>query len=206
MKILRSVVEMEHIDGIYITVSQHMFKLGSKRIQKELGSLYYKDFLIFMAVTLAKEFERAIDTQRYKGTKWAPLSVSYLTYKKRMGFSLNTWEATGYLKNNITIFKKFNNFIAVGFQQKQVYPNSGVQVNIIARYVEYGTNRNTINGKKTMPPRPLFRPIASYVSKHISRYYKMYLKELDKIKNSRVPYLYLRNKSVIKSSKSKKRK
>ena len=35
MKILRSVVEMEHIDGIYITVSQHMFKLGSKRIQKE---------------------------------------------------------------------------------------------------------------------------------------------------------------------------
>lgn len=91
MKILRSVVEMEHIDGIYITVSRHMFKLGSKRIQKELGSLYYKDFLIFMAVTLAKEFERAIDTQRYKGTKWAPLSVSYLTYKKRMGFSLNTW-------------------------------------------------------------------------------------------------------------------
>ncbi len=123
-----------------------------------------------------------------------------------MGFSLNTWEATGYLKNNITIFKKFNNFIAVGFQQKQVYPNSGVQVNIIARYVEYGTNRNTINGKKTMPARPLFRPIASYISKHISRYYKMYLKELDKVKNSRVPYLYLRSKSVIKSSKSKKRK
>ena len=91
MKILRSVVEMEHIDGIYITVSQQMFKLGSKRIQKELGSQYYMDFLIFMAVTLAKEFERAIDTQRYKGTKWAPLSVSYLTYKKRMGFSLNTW-------------------------------------------------------------------------------------------------------------------
>ena len=195
---------MDRVDGIYITVSQHMLKLGSKRIQKELGGLYYQDFLIFMAVTLAKEFERAIDTQRYKGTKWAPLSVSYLTYKQRKNLSLNIWEATGFLKNSITIFKKFNNFIAVGFQQKQYYPNSGVQVNMVARYVEYGTNRNTVNGKKTMPARPLFRPIASYVSKHISRYYKDYLKEIGKLSNKRIPYLYLRNKSVKRSSKSRK--
>ena len=195
---------MDRVDGIYITVSQHMLKLGSKRIQKELGGLYYQDFLIFMAVTLAKEFERAIDTQRYKGTKWAPLSVSYLTYKQRKNLSLNIWEATGFLKNSITIFKKFNNFIAVGFQQKQYYPNSWVQVNMVARYVEYGTNRNTVNGKKTMPARPLFRPIASYVSKHISRYYKAYLKEIGKLGNKRIPYLYLRNKSVKRSSKSRK--
>ena len=204
MKLLRNVQEMDRVDGIYITVSQHMLKLGSKRIQKELGSLYYQDFLIFMAVILAKEFERAIDTQRYKGTKWAPLSVSYLTYKQRKNLSLNIWEATGHLKNSITIFKKFNNFIAVGFQQKQYYPNSGVQVNMVARYVEYGTNRNTVNGKKTMPARPLFRPIASYVSKHISRYYKAYLKEIGKLNNKRIPYLYLRNKSVKRSSKSRK--
>lgn len=204
MKLLRNVQEMDRVDGIYITVSQHMLKLGSKRIQKELGGLYYQDFLIFMAVTLAKEFERAIDTQRYKGTKWAPLSVSYLTYKQRKNLSLNIWEATGFLKNSITIFKKFNNFIAVGFQQKQYYPNSGVQVNMVARYVEYGTNRNTVNGKKTMPARPLFRPIASYVSKHISRYYKAYLKEIGKLSNKRIPYLYLRNKSVKRSSKSRK--
>lgn len=204
MKLLRNVQEMDRVDGIYITVSQHMLKLGSKRIQKELGGLYYQDFLIFMAVTLAKEFERAIDTQRYKGTKWAPLSVSYLTYKQRKNLSLNIWEATGFLKNSITIFKKFNNFIAVGFQQKQYYPNSWVQVNMVARYVEYGTNRNTVNGKKTMPARPLFRPIASYVSKHISRYYKAYLKEIGKLGNKRIPYLYLRNKSVKRSSKSRK--
>ena len=195
---------MDRVDGIYITVSQHMLKLGSKRIQKELGGLYYQDFLIFMAVTLAKEFERAIDTQRYKGTKWAPLSISYLTYKQRKNLSLNIWEATGYLKNSITVFKKFNNFIAVGCQQKQYYPNSGAQVNMVARYVEYGTNRNTVNGKKTMPARPLFRPIASYVSKHISRYYKAYLKEIGKLGNKRIPYLYLRNKSVKRSSKNRK--
>lgn len=157
-----------------------------------------------MAVTLAKEFERAIDTQRYKGTKWAPLSISYLTYKQRKNLSLNIWEATGYLKNSITVFKKFTNFIAVGFQQKQYYPNSGAQVNMVARYVEYGTNRNTVNGKKTMPARPLFRPIASYVSKHISRYYKTYLKEIDKLRNKKIPYLYLRNKSVKRSSKNRK--
>lgn len=203
MKIRHEIHRMVYIDGIINTVTGYTFKPGVKYIQRELSPSQYKDFQIYMAIQLAKEFERAIDTQRYKGTKWAPLTISYLTYKQRMNYSLNIWEATGYMKDNITVYKK-GNFLGVGFPQDVKYKKTGLKVNNVARYVEYGTNRRTIHGKKTMSARPLFRPILAYVRKHIDRYYRMYLNELSKAnKMGKLYVLYqtARSKQYIKAMK-----
>ena len=69
--------------------------------------------------------------------------------------------------------------IAVGFRQKDVYPDTSLKVNTVARYVEYGTNRSSKGGG--MPPRPLFRPVLVYMRKHVNDYYRNYLKDLKRL-------------------------
>ena len=55
------------------------------------------------AMFIVRQFQKVIEEQRYRGD-WAPLTRPYLAYKRRQGLSLNTWEATGYLKNAITTY------------------------------------------------------------------------------------------------------
>lgn len=186
MLVPRNVINMKRVDGILITVTGYSYNPGTVKLKNKLDEKQFKDFTLYMASVLGDEFVRAIDTQRYKSNKWPPLSVKYYAWKQRKSLSLNIWEATGYLKENIKIFKK-GNFIAVGFRQKDYYPNSRVQVNKVARYVEYGTNGS--NGNNGMPPRPLFRPIVIHVRKHVDDYYRKYKRELSKIKKD---YIYLK--------------
>ena len=174
-----SVINTKRIDGIIITVTGYTYNPGKNSLRKFLSAEQYKDFQIYMSEQLLNEFVRAIDNQRYAMKSWPPLSVTYRTWKKKHKLSLNIWEATGYLKDNMKIFKK-GNLIAVGFMQKDTYPNSSLKVNQVARYVEYGTVK--------MPARPLFRPITEYMRKNVNRYYKKYQKEL---KASKKQYLYL---------------
>lgn len=183
MNIPTTVLRMNNPKAILITPTGYTYNPGVQSIKSSMTQKEYKDFMIYMADMLATTFHDAIDIQRYKGSKWPPLSISYITWKGRHNLSLNIWEATGCLKNNIKVFKK-GDFIAVGFKQSDVYPKSLAKVNTIARYMEYGTNKRV----GAMPPRPLFRPITVYMRKHVSDYYKRYQKELkDKNKN----FLYL---------------
>ena len=183
MKIPTSVLNMKTPKAILITPTGYTYNPGIRSIKSTMSNKRYHDFSIYMADMLATTFYDAIDTQRYKGTKWPPLSISYLTWKGRHHLSLNIWEATGCLKNSIKIFKK-GDYIAVGFKQSDTYPKTLAKVNTIARYMEYGTNKRV----GAMPPRPLFRPITEYMRKHVSDYYKRYQKELTK---SGKNYLYL---------------
>ena len=178
---------MKKAPGIIITPTGYMYKPGSSSLVKKLSQDEYRDFQFYMADMLCYEFERAIDSQRYKHdvSKWPPLSFKYLTWKKSHNLSLKIWEATGTLKSNLKIFRK-GSFIAVGFKQADVYPKSRLKINNIARYLEYGTNNS--NGKVRIPPRPLFRPITVYMRKHINDYYKKYQKEL---KSQNKKFLYL---------------
>ena len=175
---------MRKIDGIILTVTNYTYTPGYNSIRKSVSDEVYRDFQIYMASELGDMIVSAIDKQRYaKGnTPWKPLSIKYYTWKKRNRLSLNIWEATGTLKKEIKIFKK-GNFIAVGFKNLDHYPNSSLQINKVARYLEFGGRRT-----QRPPARPLFRPLTIYMRKNVSRYYKKYLKELDK---SGKKFLYL---------------
>ena len=129
------------------------------------------DFNLYVATTLAATVVNAIDNQRYKST-WKPLSLNYLTFKKKHHLSLKIWEATGHMKKSIRVFKK-GKFIAVGFDNRAIYPKSYIQVNLVARFLEFGSRDNT-----HPPSRPLWRPLHVYVRKNIDRYYAAYVKEL----------------------------
>lgn len=181
-----SVINARRVDGIIVTVTGYTYSPGKNSIKKKVSEDEYKDFQIYMAVRLRDAFVDAIDKQRYASKFWAPLSMKYYTWKKRHNLSLNIWEATGHMKNSIKIFKK-GNFIAVGFTQRDLYPKSLVQVNKIARYLEFGGRKNP----NRPPSRPLFRPITEYMRKNVSRYYKSYKKELVKSKKQ---FLYIKPK------------
>lgn len=179
-----NVIQMKRIDGIIVTVTGYTYNPGKNSLRKSLSEEQYKDFQIYMAEQLLNEFVKAIDTQRYASKSWKPLSLKYYTWKKRHNLSLNIWEATGHMKNSLKVFKK-GNMIAVGFMQRDLYPKTFVQVNKIARYLEYGGRKNP----NRPPSRPLFRPITEYMRKNVSRYYKKYQKELARSKKD---YMYIK--------------
>ena len=168
---------MNRIDGIIVTVTGYTYKPGINTLSKSMSKEDYKDFQIYMADKLATNLYDAINKQRFS-KKWPKLSFTYYLWKKRHNLSLHIWEATGCLKSNIKVFKK-GNLIAVGFRQKDVYPDTSLKVNTVARYVEYGTNRSSKGGG--MPPRPLFRPVLVYMRKHVNDYYRNYMKDLKRL-------------------------
>ena len=176
---------MKRIDGIYISVTGYTYNPGKLSFRKSMTADQYRDFLIYMADQILSEFVSAIENQRYKsGSKaWKPLSVKYKTWKKTHNLSLNIWEATGHLKDSLKVFKK-GNLIAVGFTQSDLYPKSFAKVNDIARYLEYGGNKNP----NRPPSRPLFRPVLESVRKSVKRYYKKYQKE---VASSKTGFLYI---------------
>jgi hypothetical protein len=163
--------KVKKFDGIIISVTGYRWHPGNRYIRDTLTHQEFIQFQIYMANQLKKEIVRAIDTQRYKRyvRKWPPLSISYLKYKKKAGLSTNIWEATGHLRNNIQVFKR-ENFLVVGFKKTQMYPQTLLQFNKVAKYVEYG-------GVK-LPPRPLFRAITEYVRKNLDDYFKKFKKEV----------------------------
>lgn len=143
-------------------------KLAEEEHQYLIGQ-----FAHYMAKKMAEEVQKAINTQRFV-SKWPPLSVKYLHYKKMHHMSLNIWEATGFLKNNITAYRSNNAYI-VGVSKRVRYPpksrknktEPGVLAWKVMFWMEFGTRK--------MPARPLFRPVASQMQKNIRRYWIQFL-------------------------------
>ena len=170
---------MKSVKGIQLSVTGYTFRPGSRIVKSISSPERYIDFLLYVACELSATVVNAIDTQRYSN-RWKPLSVHYLRYKKMHNLSLKIWEATGHLKNSIRVFKK-RDCIALGFDDRTVYPNSSLKVNLVARFLEYGSRTD-----HRPPARPLWRPLQIYIQKNISRYYKSYQKEL---KSRKLDYL-----------------
>lgn len=179
MRIPNDVLKMRKTDGIYITPIGYTYNPGINKIKESLQPKQYKDFQIYASDIITDAIIKAIDSQRYKSTKWPPLSVRYVDWKRRKKYSLKIWECTGFMKKHIRVFRK-GNFIAIGFMRKDCYPKTRVTLNQIAKYVEFGTPK--------MPARPLFRQIVLYYRKNVSRLFKNYQKELVSQKKN---YLYL---------------
>lgn len=171
VKITKQALHMKKIDGLYFTVTNYKYTPGKVSFKSQLSEAQYRDFMIYVATTLVAEIDRAIESQRYT-RKWKPLSIGYLTYKKKHHMSLKIWEATGYMRKSIRVFKQ-GNYLAIGFDKRTIYPKSKAPLNLIARFLEFGSRDNS-----HPPSRPLWRPIHIYVRKNISRLYKSYIKEL----------------------------
>jgi hypothetical protein len=151
---------------VYISVSDLEWRPGSRMIPDEY-SHHVGRFAHYMADKMKELLVDAIDKRRYD-YRWDDLSVSYLRYKKKHNLSLKKWEATGLLKDSIDAYRSNNKWV-VGINPYLSYKDSGVKVLKVARWLEYGTDR--------IPPRPLFRPIARYMRKHVRRYWNDYKDE-----------------------------
>lgn len=140
-------------------------------------SIQGKRFPALCALFLSHKLREAIQIQLYKPW-WVPLTAPYLAYKKKKGWSTDTWKATGYLQSRITTYwsGSKNSWIS-GIKPKDKHPGGRQwkqQRNVtknrrnisvswlistkdtwytlqIARTLEYGS-RN-----KNIPARPLFR-------------------------------------------------
>jgi hypothetical protein len=171
---------------VHLLVQDLLWSPGVK-LSKENEELQ-ADFAGFIAQQYRKELVKAIDTQRFK-TKWPPLSFEYYTFKKRHHLSTNMWEATGFLKDHIVAFKKKGEWV-VGPDPDAIHPESHVSLLFIARCLEYGTDK--------IPARPLFRPLAAYISRHIDLYWRSFLKLRKSIKKSdRKKTVVLKKKPAI---------
>jgi hypothetical protein len=134
-----------------------------------LDTKTWREFVAFMAIQYKKELVKAIDTQRF-AKKWKPLNVAYLEKKRRMGLSLNIWEATGQLKESIIVIKKRGAWVVGPDPDAYYHRTKPVRILLVAHWLEYGTKRG-------IPPRPLFRNVTSYMRKHIRDYYIKFCKQ-----------------------------
>lgn len=173
--------------SIKISITNAEFS-PAKRVAKAQGkSELQPEFCEYVAHRLYNDILDYIDNQHYaKSGKWAPLSISYLKYKRKHHLSDKIWVATGHLKNSIYVRKSGGHTYTVGISPTKKYPGTTVKVIDVAKWMEYGTRR--------MPPRPLFRPITTMYRNNVSRYWDDFNK-----------YCINKNGKVIKSRLRPKR-
>jgi phage gpG-like protein len=138
----------------------------ASKIAKEEHQRLLGQFAHYMAKVYAEEVRKAIDSQKF-ANNWAPLSEDYLKFKRRNGLSLKIWEATSFLKDNITAYRSNDKYV-VGVNKRIKYPTTEVPAWKVMFWMEFGTTK--------MPARPLFRPIATNLQKSIRQHWIRFLK------------------------------
>lgn len=144
-------------------INDPKYKLNKLSVSEKQEIL--SQFSQYLADRMVDLLKKRIKTQ-YRYLKWSPLTPGYLAFKSRMGLSLNIWEATGYLLNNITYYQEGNNYI-VGIDPYVVYPDTKVNVLFVAKCMEFGT--------RYMPARPLFGPTVMFMRRHVRKYWESFL-------------------------------
>lgn len=137
----------------------------NKHWEPGLYNLYHDDLIRdeyqrYMAFVYYQAINRALDKELYD-KKFVRLSSDYLQWKFDNHLYTNTWQATGFLRFNISIKRlgKLNYHITF-FNKRR--PDSDLRLLKLARYLEYGTDR--------IPPRPLFTNVFRNISHNTSRY------------------------------------
>ena len=133
-------------------------KFINKRTIWEIEMLQ-KEFAIYILRLFKSLVLFSIKNQKFR-VKFPPLSPNYVAYKKRMRGKLGFWEFSQFLQSNLQYWRLKKGSYAIGFKRNIIHPMSGEKLYKIAKWVEGGTSRG-------IPPRPLFRPIATSISKHI---------------------------------------
>jgi len=134
----------------------------NEKIRKRL----YGDFLQYVAERYKAVLSKHIKTQLF-AEKFSPLSPEWVAYKKRMGWDLGFWIATGELEKAIQVEWEANRERwVVGVSKSAKHSRSGVKLEFIVRCLEYGTDR--------IPARPLFTPTLREVQGNLPRYYRQW--------------------------------
>ncbi len=132
-------------------------------------------FAKYMAVILRARVQEAIRTQKLgqesMKSKYKPLSEPYAKSKPK-GKQDKFWTNTGHLANSLVVWRE-KDVIKLGFKGSQYYPGTRTKTIRVLIWNEKGTKR--------IPARPLFIPIAKFLSRNMGRYFEAYVKHTFRI-------------------------
>lgn len=128
------------------------------------------EFTRHLARELVTEVKKAVQLQRFK-VVYRPLSPKYLAQKKRLGRKLGFWQNTGYLIDNLTMWKvPSDDVYKVGYPKDKLHPVSCTPLSHIMYILEKGST------KRNIPARPLFTPIMDAIMRDVSHKFHVFLK------------------------------
>lgn len=117
-----------------------------------------------VAAGIANDAVDAIENQTFH---WKPLSEKYLKWKKSQGLDERILVATEEYKNSIS-WGEVGNKVWAGISPGAEHESSGLPMSILARIHEFGT--------KTIPARPLWRPLLSKYTRKSPQFTERYRK------------------------------
>lgn len=132
-------------------------------------------FAKYMAVILRARVQEAIKTQkigrRSMKQLYPELNKDYARSKPKHRQD-KFWINTGHLADSLVVWKQ-GSIIKVGFKGSQYYPGTRTKTIKVLMWNERGT--------KKIPARPLFVPVAKFLSKNMGRYFEAYIKHTFRI-------------------------
>jgi len=146
-------------------------------IIKTSGETFVKN----LASDSVKKIKSGVIRQTFKHK---PLTQNYLRWKKRRGYDPRILIRTRFFLDNVGSFKepsKRGTVYRVGVKNLQYVDGKSLQV--IARYLEYGTSR--------MPARPVFRPTSREISAKIHTHILSLVKLLNTNLKKKLPSVQL---------------
>ena len=121
-----------------------------------------------MAEYIADYLRKGILRQKWKN-RWAPLNEKYRRYKLRKGLDTRILLAYHYYINSITAYRSGNDWV-VGTKPFQKHPKTGLPMEKLARFLEFGTRK--------MPARPHWRPAFLEAQKNAGKVLRRYLRDV----------------------------
>jgi hypothetical protein len=128
--------------------------LRKRRLMEKVAHLY------------KERLKDAIITQQMSYT-WVPHTKAYQQHKVRTGLDPRIWVATHTLVEAIMVRKSGWSY-SVEVDRNAKHEN-GTPLPLIVKALEYGT--------RTIPPRPLFRPVLERLVEDLERLIPMWIKE-----------------------------
>ena len=132
-------------------------------------------FAKYMAVILRARVQESIKTQKIGRRPmkhlYPELDKSYSRSKPKHRQD-KFWINTGHLVDSLVVWRQ-GSVIKIGFKGSQYYPGTRTKTIKVLLWNERGTKR--------IPPRPLFVPVAKFLSKNMGRYFEAYIKHTFRI-------------------------
>lgn len=126
------------------------------------------------AEEVVKEAKRVLENQTYN---WKPLKEYYKKRKIKMGLDERILIATGFYKNHIEAWT-YRGRVHFGVRKTVIHEPSGLPLYVIARIHEFGT--------RTVPARPLWRPVFSKMLRRMPKMAKEYRKAVKQATLSKI--------------------
>jgi hypothetical protein len=138
-------------------------------------------FAKYLTVILRARVQEAIRTQqlgrRSMKDVYDPLSKRYQESKPKRTKNM-FWMNTGHLSSSLTVWRE-RDMIKIGFKGSQYYPGTRTKTIKVLLWNERGTRNN--DGSVRIPARPLFVPLAKFLTKNVGRYFEAYIKHTFRI-------------------------